>query len=211
MDLFPSRKQREFAIWSLAVDEHVRAAAEQRRRDRALLARLGAQIVAARRYMAPNEPIPVQHRRPLNRAATRAKCLAAIAEFAACIDGPLGGLVYDRMRRQAKPDWPNRNTVARHFGSWYAALEAAGLADRAAAKPERFANRSRTALDARLVRQRERVLASVRRFIDENGHVPRAMEYFRWRLERDPDTPTQATVYKLFPGGWNAVRDALVR
>jgi hypothetical protein len=64
--------------------------------------------------------------------------------------------------------------------------------------------------DARLVEQRERVLASVRRFVAEVGHVPRAMEYFRWRLERDPQTPTQATVYSLFPAGWNAVRDALV-
>ena len=63
--------------------------------------------------------------------------------------------------------------------------------------------------DARRVEQRGRVLASVRRFIAEFGRTPRAMEYFRWRLESDPDTPTQATVYKLFPGGWNAVREAL--
>jgi hypothetical protein len=41
------------------------------------------------------------------------------------------------------------------------------------------------------------------------GHPPRAMEYFRWRLERDPNTPTQATVYNLFPGGWKTAIDAL--
>jgi hypothetical protein len=35
------------------------------------------------------------------------------------------------------------------------------------------------------------------------------MEYFRWRLASDPDTPTQATVYTLFPGGWAAVLEAL--
>ena len=70
--------------------------------------------------------------------------------------------------------------------------------------------RERAAFDLLRVEQRERVLASVLRFVAEVGHVPRAMEYFRWRLERDPQTPTQATVYKLFPGGWNAVREALV-
>jgi hypothetical protein len=64
-------------------------------------------------------------------------------------------------------------------------------------------------LDARRFEQRERVLASVRRFVAEVGHVPRAMEYFRWRLGADPDTPTQATVYNLFPGGWRAVLAAL--
>ena len=102
-----------------------------------------------------------------------------------------------------------RNTVARHFGSWHAALEAAGLAERAASAPERYADRSRATFDARRAEQRERVLASVRRFVAEAGHVPRAMEYFRWRLGGDPDTPTQATVYNLFPGGWKAVLVAL--
>ena len=27
------------------------------------------------------------------------------------------------------------------------------------------------------------------------------MEFFKWRLMAAPDTPTQATVYNLFPGG----------
>jgi hypothetical protein len=113
------------------------------------------------------------------------------------------------IRRDRHPEWPSRNTVARHFGSWHAGLEAAGLADRAATRPERYAGRSRAVLDARLVKQRERVLASVRRFVAEVGHVPRAMEYFRWRLRHDPDTPTQATIYNLFPGGWDSVRQAI--
>ena len=99
--------------------------------------------------------------------------------------------------------------MARHFGSWHAALEAAGLADRAAATPDRFANRSRAMFDARRIEQRERVLASVRRCEAALGHFPRAMEYFRWRLEHEPETPTQATVYNVFPGGWNSVREAL--
>ena len=34
---------------------------------------------------------------------------------------------------------------------------------------------------------------------------PTAMQFFRWRLVDAPATPTQATVYRLFPGGWPAV------
>ena len=59
-----------------------------------------------------------------------------------------------------------------------------------------------------LDRQRARVAAAVRRFEAEHGRMPRAMEFFKWRLTAAPDTPTQGTVYKLFPGGWAAVLEA---
>jgi hypothetical protein len=84
------------------------------------------------------------------------------------------------LRREKHPQWPARNTVARQFGTWHGALEAAGLAARAAATPDRFAARSRVTFEAGRVAQCERVLA-----------------------------PTQATVYNLFPGGWHAVLAAL--
>ena len=32
-----------------------------------------------------------------------------------------------------------------------------------------------------------------------------ALEFFRLRYERAVNAPTQATVYKLFPGGWAEV------
>ena len=38
-----------------------------------------------------------------------------------------------------------------------------------------------------------------------HGSLPTAMQFFRWRLVEAPATPTQATVYRLFPGGWPAV------
>jgi hypothetical protein len=49
------------------------------------------------------------------------------------------------------------------------------------------------------------VLASIRYGVGLHGSVPTAMEFFRWRLTGAPATPTQATVYRLFPGGWAAV------
>ena len=39
--------------------------------------------------------------------------------------------------------------------------------------------------------------------------LPSAAEFFRWRLEHEPDSPGQAQLYRLFPGGWNTVLDAL--
>jgi hypothetical protein len=31
------------------------------------------------------------------------------------------------------------------------------------------------------------------------------MEFFRWRLHHAPDSPSQMTVYRVFPGGWREV------
>jgi len=31
------------------------------------------------------------------------------------------------------------------------------------------------------------------------------MEFFRWRLHHAPDSPSQGTVYRVFPGGWREV------
>ena len=191
------KKAAEFDIWAAAV--------EAMSRERSAARRLGleadAELKQRRRYQPPRGRL----RRWMPPRVMPLDSLAALRDFAAQHDGRLDALTYMAFRRLQRPDWPTRNTVARHFGSWHAALEAAGLAERAATNPGRHARRSRTIFDARRAEQRDRVLASVRRFVDEVGHVPRAMEYFRWRLARDPDTPTQATVYNLFPGGWSVV------
>jgi hypothetical protein len=60
--------------------------------------------------------------------------------------------------------------------------------------------------EARAEAQRERVLGTLRYGVNlHDGTLPTAMEFFRWRLLEAPATPTQATVYRLFPGGWPAV------
>ncbi len=53
------------------------------------------------------------------------------------------------------------------------------------------------------------MLETLRYLINVHGRIPSAMQFFRWRLAEAPATPTQATVYRLFPGGWQAVLDAL--
>ena len=115
--------------------------------------------------------------------------------------GPLSCTRYTAARA---PDWPTRNTVARAFGSWDAALRAAGLEDRLPRRtPYRVGGAANRA--ARAQAQRERVLATLRYAVTVEGGVPTAMQFFRWRLINAPATPTQATVYRLFPGGWPAV------
>jgi hypothetical protein len=52
------------------------------------------------------------------------------------------------------------------------------------------------------------VLATLRYGINVHGSVPTAMQFFRWRLVGAPATPSQATVYRLFAGGWQEVLDA---
>jgi hypothetical protein len=57
--------------------------------------------------------------------------------------------------------------------------------------------------------QRQRVIAAVQTYRREHGRLPRAMEFFRWRYEKDVDAPSQGTVYRVFPGGWDEVLDEL--
>jgi hypothetical protein len=83
------------------------------------------------------------------------------------------------------------------------ALEAAGLGDRRARAPHRPGGEARRA--SLRQQQRARIVDAVRRFEREHGRWPRALEFFRWRLVAAVDTPTQATVYIEFPGGWNEV------
>lgn len=209
MELFPSRKQREFTIWSKAIDEQISAEREQRCRNRVLLSALQTEIRSERVYRAPSTPLQADRRARTRAVTTRAACASALAAFSAEHEGTLAATAYDRVRRERHPAWPQRETVARHFGGWHAALEAMGLSDRSARTAETYANRPRANLEVRRAQQRQRVLESVRRFADHIGRQPRAMEYFRWRLARDPDTPTQATVYTLFPGGWPTVLESL--
>ena len=115
-----------------------------------------------------------------------------------------------RVPRGSRPEPPARNTLARRFGSWAAALEAAGLGDRAASTREVQDARVAGGAAARAAyndAQRERVLATLRFAVNIDGYgtLPTAMQFFRWRLINAPATPTQATVYRLFPGGWPAV------
>jgi hypothetical protein len=196
----PGRKGLELDTWAIAVDE-LRSAQRLGVRPRRQLVQLAAkQLRATRVYRASTRELLALPRRDV-----RAESITALQAWAAVTPGRLGCGSYMQWRRQ-QPETPGRNTVARAFGSWHAAMEAAGLITRAARKDKRAGGEARRV--AERAAKRGLVVGAVRRFQAEHGRVPRAMEFFKWRFVGAPETPSQAAVYKLFPGGWEAVLDA---
>jgi hypothetical protein len=197
------RKAEELRVWLEAVNELAAARDTGRRADASRMSSFLSEFAAARRYEPP-APLPFAEMDDRNRRAD----VAAPQRWAAAEPAALSCSSYAAYRLRIDPALPHRNTLVRRFGSWQAALEAAGLSERAATTAEVRAARhsggaaGRAAHDAA---QRERVLATLRYGVNLYGSLPTAMQFFRWRLVEAPATPTQATVYRLFPGGWPAV------
>jgi hypothetical protein len=187
------RKAAELGVWLRAVEERRIARVEGRR---ARMDVLIAAFRAAREYRPGKLAAATPARRP-----RRDEALRILRRWAEDERGPLSCTRYAAARRSS---WPTRNTITAWFGSWDAALQAAGLAER---RPRPAPHRvgGAEARAARAEAQRERVLATLRYGVTVHGSLPTAMQFFRWRLVEAPATPSQGTVYKLFPGGWSAV------
>jgi hypothetical protein len=158
-------------------------------------------LAIERPYVAPQRRALLAVARP----ELRDTCKDALLAWASTEDGALSCTRYVRWRC-GQTARPTRNTIVRQFGSWHGALTAAGLGDRAARGPRLAGGEDRRAAQRRT--QRERVVAAVREFERDHGRLPRALEFFRWRLESAIEAPTQGTVYRLFPGGWAEVLQA---
>jgi hypothetical protein len=200
-ELMRGRKAAEFDVWLRGVSVRRAARAAGRRAPRESIERLVEEFKRVREY----RPGTV---RPVDPPDTREATLEVLRSWADSEPGPLSVNRYDAARVASGRTWPHRNTVARRFGSWSAALAAAGLADREASHAvtrEAWRAGGSEARIARATAQRERVLATLALCVASLGRVPPAMEFFRWRLANAPASPTQATVYRLFPGGWPAV------
>jgi hypothetical protein len=196
----PGRKGLELDAWAVAVDE-LRSAHRLRVRPRKdLICLAAAKLRETRAYRAPTRELLKLPGRNL-----RADSIDALQAWASVTPGRLGCGSYARWRRD-HPGAPARNTVARAFGGWHAAMEAAGLLGRAARSSKRAGGEA--ARREQREAKRARVIGAVRRFEAEHGRLPRAMEFFKWRFAAAPETPSQAAVYKLFPGGWDAVLEA---
>jgi hypothetical protein len=185
-------------VWSLAVDEVNRGAMPGVVPRRDMLEQMRDRLAEVRTYRDPERPELLR----LPGRDTEHESLAALLSWSRVTHGQLACGEYMRWRRD-HPEAPNRNTIVQHFGSWHGALEAAGLGDRVARTPRKIGGEERRT-DRRNA-QRARVVAAVRRFERERGLLPRALEFFRWRYDSAIEAPSQASVYKLFPGGWPEV------
>jgi hypothetical protein len=165
-------------------------------------------MIEARRYEARAVP-PVS---PPRRALKEERYSAVLQAWARDVVAPYTATSYERWRSDRAAGAPHRNTLARFFGSWREALEACGLPTDGSRTHETNA-RSVEAAAAKRVATRSRgrtaVLREVERCWTALGRVPTASEFLRWRLASAPDSPGQAAVYRLFPGGWPAVLEAL--
>jgi hypothetical protein len=198
------RKRREMETWAVAVDELSSAQRMRAPPNRELVALAAGRLGGIRAYRppAPTELLAV------SRRDLRSETLGALRAWSEEFDGRLSGTAYERWRHRQPGRLPHRNSVVRHFGTWYAALAAAGLEARAAASPALVEARRRGGVERRELRAREqrtRVMAAVRRFEAAHGRLPRAIEFFRWRIKEAPQSPSQAAIYGLFPGGWAEV------
>jgi hypothetical protein len=201
------RKRSQMEAWAVAVDEVCSARRLSVRPRQELIALATERLRQLRLYRPPERDELLE----LARRDLRAESLAALIAWSEEFGGRLACMAYETWRRR-HPGSPTRNTIVRHFGTWYEALAAAGLEARAAASPATVAARHRGGGERRELRvreQRARVIDAVRRFEIAHGRLPRATEFFRWRLQAAPNTPSQGSVYLLFPGGWAEVMLAI--
>jgi hypothetical protein len=146
------------------------------------------------------------------RASKEALYVAVLQAWAGDTGRPHTATSYERWRAGSSGGAPSRNTFARFFGSWREALAAAGLPGDGTRSRATNARSIETAAPARVAsgeHSRAAVLREVHNCWTALGRVPTASEFFRWRLANAPDSPSQASIYRLFPGGWSAVLEAL--
>jgi hypothetical protein len=205
--LVPGRKALEFAVWRDAVETRAnRQLAPVRRRE--IIDNAESQLRKLRRYRPGAAPPAPKSRRFQKMYEQNGIWLAMLRRWASEESGALTAMSYDRWR---PPRSPTRNTLAARFGSWYDALDAAGLAHRAAIGPEQRDARRRGGEPARAERriaQRKRAIAAVKRCAAALGRFPGPTEYARWRLHNEADAPTFGTAYRIFEGGWSELRAA---
>lgn len=169
---------------------------------------LAEQIRTTRCYRPPSE-LPA---RTSGREAKSQRYVAALQEWTRDTGPPHTATSYQRWREGEGGRGPTRNTLASFFGSWRAALIAAGIStddSRPAETIERCLESAASIRAGTASRRRLEILQAVDRCWAALGRVPDASEFFRWRLRNAAESPSQADLYRLFPGGWPTVLDAL--
>jgi hypothetical protein len=123
-------KRTQYAAWRPAAAELVRASREGSPVDQRILVAARRRLDTIRRYEPPRSKVTTERFRDgCDHRQVYSDVLRTWA--AARGDAPLPCTAYVQARR-ANPTWPTRGTLVANFGSWYGALAAAGLEERAA-------------------------------------------------------------------------------
>ena len=152
--------------------------------------------------------------KPTRLERRQSRCLEALRIWAAILEGPGTSTEYDEWRRTTAPTAPDRNTVAAAFGSWRAALVAAGISCDRARPLELIVKARNSQVSARAAQRAKRrsvILDAVTGCAADLGREPHATEFLNWRLDHAPESPCQMTLYRVFPGGFKEVLAALRR
>jgi hypothetical protein len=150
------RKARQYQAWRPGAQAIAEAIVAKTPLDARLVESSREAFGRAGAYRPPAQPV----RRESGLPAARAAFVGVLTDWAREVEGPLSGTAYAAVRRDRHPEWPTRNTIAETFGGWYSALDAAGLARRAA-RPRR-AGRTRVRLN-RIHRDNSEYRATVAR------------------------------------------------
>jgi hypothetical protein len=163
---------------------------------------LAMEVRHRRRFIAGLDAI--EHTSCADRS--RARCADALRSWSDSSDYPGSATAYERGRRRTARTAPSRNTVAAAYGSWAAALAAVGLdtsgsLDAARVAAIRAGNEA--GVLARRAKSRRLIIDAVQRCVEQLGREPRATEFLAWRREHARQCPSQMTIYRLFPGGFD--------
>lgn len=124
------RKKKQYAAWRVAAMELAEADRTGRKPDPETLERAREELTAVSRYR-PDTFMPSVADRDED---ARQALIDLMREWATDAEGPLSCLAYSRAAQYHR-HWPQRDTIARTFGSWHGALVAAGVESRAARPP----------------------------------------------------------------------------
>lgn len=125
------RKRRQYGAWRPAAEAIARAIVTRSQVDRDIVENGRSALARATAYRPPAGPMASDDA----ASAARNAYVDVLQQWAATTAGGLTCTAYAAARRSDHPDWPKRETLAATFGSWYDALEAAGVAERAVRRP----------------------------------------------------------------------------
>jgi hypothetical protein len=121
------RKARQYRAWRPGAQAIAEAIIDKSPLNEQLVVRARRALAHATAYRPPGTVL----RTDSGLSAARTAYLDVLRQWAESVDGPLSCGAYSSVRRSEHPDWPKRETIAEAFGSWYGAMQSAGLAARA--------------------------------------------------------------------------------